>query len=277
VPRSLFYFFNIPTMHVQPITLFAFSTALVFTACQRASEDFDDPAPQPASRQKPSAPEKPAANRAVAAEPEKPAPTATRAPAPAPAVTQSTPPVATTSYTPPAASTDRVAAPVPGLQFRLVHRDLSPADSTPEHKVVLLSEDTSNPAAPISEYEVLRPLSGPAFYVKVAPEADESIAGQIRLDTDGFSYRTVYVLTEDGQKKFREITGKIAATNNTKGNGAGKLAFVLDGKLAFISALEKDPKTQKWEPITPSAFAFDAADFSEARARESAFNAHKNK
>jgi hypothetical protein len=246
-------------MHAQSITLLALSTALVFTACRRSPENFDDPPSesQPVAREKSTAPESSAASRAPSAE--KPAPGAAKI------------------YTPPAAGTDRVAAPVPGLQFRLVHRDLSPADSTPEHKVVVLSEDAASPYAPSHEYEVLRPLSGPALYVKVAPEADEDIAAQIRLDTDGFNYRTVYVLTEEGRKKFGEVTAKIAAVNNAKGNGAGKLAFVLDGKLAFISALEKDPKTQKWEPLAPAGFALDAADFSEARARESAFNARKNK
>ena len=252
-------------MHAKSITLLALSAALALTACQKKPDDFDDDFPvkqeKPASAKSKTFAAKPANAEAA---PVAPAPATTAAPASAEAK----------PYTPPAAASDRIATPVPGLQFRLVHRDLVPSDSVPEHKVVLLSEDAANPAV---EYEVLRPSFGPALYVKVAPEAGENIIARIRMDTDGLHYRTIYILSEDGTQKFAKITGKIADANNAKNNGAGKLAFVLDGKPIIVSALQQDEKTKKWLPMSPTGFALDASGFTEARDREAAFNARNVK
>jgi hypothetical protein len=270
-------------MNTQFITLFALTTALAFTGCQQTLEDFDDdpppkqtkPATSPTSAKKSSS-ETPATSAAQkpapVASPASSAPAAAEKPAsPAPAATAAAAPAK--ANPPPSAGTVRVAAPVPGLQLRLVHREFSPADSEPEHKVVLLSEDGA--AAP-SEYEVLRPAVSPALYVKVTPEVDERAIAQIRIDTDGFNHSTVYAFTEEGRKSFSEATGKIAAANNAKGNGAGQLAFVLDGKPLLVSAFAPNPESKKWEAFAPTAFALRAASFSEALARESAFNARKN-
>ena len=125
------------------------------------------------------------------------------------------------------------------LEFRQVHRTEHPADTEREHSLKAMAEDGfggSNSA--ISTYEVLLlrdvdSRSGQVtirrYYVRKRADATGAIikAASGRSD-DGISFYVDMKFTDEGSKKFGELTAKIAEGNQ---RSIGQLAIVLDGKL----------------------------------------------
>ena len=125
------------------------------------------------------------------------------------------------------------------LEFRQVHRTERPAETDREHSIRSLQVDPSaGPASPISSYEVLTQRvvdsrTGEAtlsrYYVKKTADATGKIikAASGRSD-DGISFYVDMKFTDEGSKKFGDLTAKIAEGNT---RAVGQLAIVLDGKL----------------------------------------------
>jgi hypothetical protein len=179
-------------------------------------------------------------------------------------------------YDPAAAgATTTLAAEKPGVEFRILHREFVPAATTPLHTVVVLKEASGATA----EYEVLRrPGVNGGYYAKVTPEATEAIIASVHAQTDGLNAWNNYVLSPEGVKKFEEIIARIAADNNASGNGNGCVVIVLDGVPAITVALAQNPQTKKWDAATVApVFEIPAASYSQATARETAFNLRNRK
>jgi hypothetical protein len=159
--------------------------------------------------------------------------------------------------------------------LRLLHREFNPAASVPVHSVVSLKDDDGATV----EYEVLRRTDdGSLYYAKVAPEATESIIAAVVAQSDGLSTWNSFRLSPDGVKKFEEAIAKIAATNNAKGNGNGRLGIVLDGSLILTIALAPNRETKRWEPaVVAPVFEITATSFAQAADRETAFNSRNRK
>ncbi|NBV53053.1 MAG: hypothetical protein EBR83_05950, partial [Verrucomicrobia bacterium] len=125
------------------------------------------------------------------------------------------------------------------LEFRQVHRTERPSETDREHALRSLSVDPMLGAdSAISTYEVLtlRDVDNRTgevrmnrYFVKKAADATGKIikAASGRSD-DGISFYVDMKFTDEGSKKFGDLTAKIAEGNS---RSVGQLAIVLDGKL----------------------------------------------
>ena len=125
------------------------------------------------------------------------------------------------------------------LEFRQVHRTERPTETEREHSLRSLPVDPMlGSASAISTYEVLtiRDVDNKTgevrvtrYYVRKAADATGKIikSASGRSD-DGISFYVDMKFTDEGSKKFGDLTAKIAEGN---GRSVGQLAIVLDGKL----------------------------------------------
>ncbi|MDR0536361.1 MAG: hypothetical protein LBG65_08475 [Puniceicoccales bacterium] len=251
------------------------------------------PAATPAAKPAPAPGAEPASGGAAAPRASStPAPSA--APSARPAVSPSPPPPA-----PPAApdasaavangglearpvpATAKEAVVRPGLELRLAHCAYFPAAGATVHKLVGLPENPANPASPVSEYEVLAGLDGLLFYAKPAAEFDEKDVAAVEPGTTGLASYVIYRLTEDGARKLREATEKVAAMNNVRGNGHGRLLFVLDGRVVLAFSLGRASENDKYQGFpatnTPNTISIDAESYAAADAQVAAFTRRNNR
>ncbi len=134
------------------------------------------------------------------------------------------------------------------LEFRQVHRTRRPEAIDREHLLKALPDDemAGNNSA-ISTYEVLtqRTVDGRTgevrlqrYYVKKRADAGGSIIrrSSARSD-DGLSFMVDMSFTEEGGKKFGDLTKKISEGNTP--NSLGQLAIVLDGVLQSAPTVQK--------------------------------------
>jgi SecD/SecF fusion protein len=125
------------------------------------------------------------------------------------------------------------------LEFRQVHRTERPSETEREHSLRSLPVDPMlGSASAISTYEVLaiRDVDSKTsevrvtrYYVRKAADATGKIikSASGRSD-DGISFYVDMKFTDEGSKKFGDLTAKIAEGNS---RSVGQLAIVLDGKL----------------------------------------------
>jgi len=125
------------------------------------------------------------------------------------------------------------------LEFRQVHRTERPSETDRERSLRSLPVDPMlGAASAISTYEVLTlrdvdRKSGEVrinrYFVKKSADATGKIikAASGRSD-DGISFYVDMKFTDEGSKKFGDLTAKIAEGNS---RSVGQLAIVLDGKL----------------------------------------------
>ncbi len=125
------------------------------------------------------------------------------------------------------------------LEFRQVHRTERPAETEREHSLRSLPVDPMlGSASAISTYEVLALRDVDAktgeirinrYYVRKAADATGKIikSASGRSD-DGISFYVDMKFTDEGSRKFGDLTAKIAEGNI---RSVGQLAIVLDGKL----------------------------------------------
>ena len=125
------------------------------------------------------------------------------------------------------------------LEFRQVHRTERPGETDREHALRSLPVDLMlGTASAISTYEVLtlRDVDSRTgevrmnrYFVKKTADATGKIikAASGRSD-DGISFYVDMKFTDEGSKKFGDLTAKIAEGNS---RSVGQLAIVLDGKL----------------------------------------------
>ncbi|MFZ9978671.1 MAG: protein translocase subunit SecD [Opitutales bacterium] len=125
------------------------------------------------------------------------------------------------------------------LEFRQVHRTERPAETEREHSLRSLPVDPMlGSASAISTYEVLSLRDVDArtgeirinrYYVRKAADATGKIikSASGRSD-DGISFYVDMKFTDEGSKKFGDLTAKIAEGNI---RSVGQLAIVLDGQL----------------------------------------------
>jgi SecD/SecF fusion protein len=125
------------------------------------------------------------------------------------------------------------------LEFRQVHRTERPAETDREHSLRSLPVDPMlGAASAISTYEVLSlrdvdsrtgAITVNRYFVRKAADATGKIikAASGRSD-DGISFYVDMKFTDEGSKKFGDLTAKIAEGNT---RSVGQLAIVLDGKL----------------------------------------------
>lgn len=123
------------------------------------------------------------------------------------------------------------------LEFRQVHRFERPAETDREHSLKALPEGGGSSA--VATYEVLTQRDVDArtgqatlsrYYVRRRADATGAIIRQAsgRSD-DGLSFYVDMRFTDEGSKKFGDLTARIAEGN--VGGAIGQLAIVLDGKL----------------------------------------------
>ena len=125
------------------------------------------------------------------------------------------------------------------LEFRQVHRFERPAETEREHSLRSLPVDpTLGAASAISTYEVLSlrdvdartgAITVTRYYVRKAADATGKIirTASGRSD-DGISFYVDMKFTDEGSRKFGDLTARIAEGN---ARTIGQLAIVLDGKL----------------------------------------------
>ena len=125
------------------------------------------------------------------------------------------------------------------LEFRQVHRTERPAETDRERSLRSLPVDPMlGAASAISSYEVLTlrdvdsrsgEITINRYYVRKAADATGKIikSASGRSD-DGISFYVDMKFTDEGSKKFGDLTAKIAEGNS---RSIGQLAIVLDGKL----------------------------------------------
>ena len=125
------------------------------------------------------------------------------------------------------------------LEFRQVHRTERPAETEREHSLRSMPVDPMlGAASAISTYEVLTirdtdnktgEVRVTRYYVRKTADATGKIikAASGRSD-DGISFYVDMKFTDEGSKKFGDLTAKIAEGNS---RSVGQLAIVLDGKL----------------------------------------------
>ncbi|MFM9167194.1 MAG: preprotein translocase subunit SecD [Verrucomicrobiota bacterium] len=123
------------------------------------------------------------------------------------------------------------------LEFRQVHRFERPAETDREHALKALPEGGGSSASATSEVLTQRDVdarTGEAslsrYYVRKRADATGAIIRQAsgRSD-DGLSFYVDMRFTDEGSKKFGDLTARIAEGN--VGGAIGQLAIVLDGKL----------------------------------------------
>jgi SecD/SecF fusion protein len=125
------------------------------------------------------------------------------------------------------------------LEFRQVHRTERPAETDRERSLRSLPVDPMlGAASAISTYEVLTlrdvdsrsgEITINRYFVRKAADATGKIikSASGRSD-DGISFYVDMKFTDEGSKKFGDLTAKIAEGNS---RSIGQLAIVLDGKL----------------------------------------------
>ena len=125
------------------------------------------------------------------------------------------------------------------LEFRQVHRTERPSETDRERSLRSLPVDLMlGAASAISTYEVLTlrdvdsrsgAITINRYFVKKTADATGKIikAASGRSD-DGISFYVDMKFTDEGSKKFGDLTAKIAEGNS---RSVGQLAIVLDGKL----------------------------------------------
>ena len=125
------------------------------------------------------------------------------------------------------------------LEFRQVHRTERPAETDREHALRSLPVDPMlGASSAISTYEVLtlRDVDNRTgevrinryFVRKTADATGKIIKAASGRSDDGISFYVDMKFTDEGSKKFGDLTAKIAEGNS---RSVGQLAIVLDGKL----------------------------------------------
>jgi SecD/SecF fusion protein len=126
------------------------------------------------------------------------------------------------------------------LEFRQVHRTRRPEPTDREHLLKALPDDemAGNNSA-ISTYEVLTQRNVDSrtgevklqrYFVKKRADAGGGIIRRSRENSmDGISFMVEMSFTDEGGKKFGDLTKKISEGNSQ--NSLGQLAIVLDGVL----------------------------------------------
>lgn len=126
------------------------------------------------------------------------------------------------------------------LEFRQVYRYQTPAAGEREHTFKTLPDNgLEDGSSSYSQYEVLSienedartgQVRATQYYVRRRADADGSIiqAATGRANPDGVSFYVDMKFTDEGSKKFGDLTAKIAEANQ---RSIGQLAIVLDGKL----------------------------------------------
>jgi len=125
------------------------------------------------------------------------------------------------------------------LEFRQVHRTERPAETDRERSLRSLPVDPMlGAASAISTYEVLTlrdvdsrtgEITINRYYVrKTADATGKIIKSASGRSDDGISFYVDMKFTDEGSKKFGDLTAKIAEGNS---RSIGQLAIVLDGKL----------------------------------------------
>ena len=143
---------------------------------------------------------------------------------------------------------DKLKAPAK-LEFRQVYRYGTPADTEKEHSFKSLPDaGPGSDGSSYSQYEVLVQDSEPSrtgevrqtrYYVRRRADADGSIIQKAAgmPNPDGVSFYVDMRFTDEGAKKFGDLTAKIAEANNVR--SIGQLAIVLDGKLQSSPTVRK--------------------------------------
>ena len=122
------------------------------------------------------------------------------------------------------------------LEFRQVHRTERPSPDVRERSTKALQDENGA----IATYEALTErnvdrrsgeIRVTRYYIRKRADATGAIikASSARSD-DGMSFYVDMRFTDEGTKKFGDLTGKIAE-GNAKAGGLGQLAVVLDGVL----------------------------------------------
>ncbi len=125
------------------------------------------------------------------------------------------------------------------LEFRQVHRTERPSETDRERSLRSLPVDPMlGAASAISTYEVLtlRDIDSRSgaitinryFVKKTADATGKIIKSASGRSDDGISFYVDMKFTDEGSKKFGDLTAKIAEGNS---RSVGQLAIVLDGKL----------------------------------------------
>jgi len=127
------------------------------------------------------------------------------------------------------------------LEFRQVYRYKLPADGEREHSFRSLPDSgVADGSSSYSQYEVLiqetedsrtGEMKQTRYYVRRRADADGSIIQKAAgmPNPDGVSFYVDMRFTDEGSKKFGDLTARIADGND--GRSLGQLAIVLDGKL----------------------------------------------
>jgi len=120
------------------------------------------------------------------------------------------------------------------LEFRQVYRGERPAPTDRERSTKALQDDSGA----IATYEVLTErnvdrrtgeVTTQRYYVrKKADATGKIIKSSAARSDDGLSFYVSMTFTDEGSKKFGDLTAKIAEGNT---RGIGQLAIVLDGQL----------------------------------------------
>ena len=133
------------------------------------------------------------------------------------------------------------------LEFRQVHRTERPSETDRERSLRSLPVDPMiGAASAISTYEVLTlrdvdsrsgAITINRYFVKKTADATGKIikAASGRSD-DGISFYVDMKFTDEGSKKFGDLTAKITEGNS---RSVGQLAIVLDGKLQSAPTVQK--------------------------------------
>ncbi|MDR1498313.1 MAG: protein translocase subunit SecD [Puniceicoccales bacterium] len=147
------------------------------------------------------------------------------------------------------------------LEFRMVHRYLTPEPGERPHKIVALPENPSDKSSPVANYEVLylrredartgNIHETPLYVQKTAVAAGNIVskAEAVARDSLGNSFQTSISFTSAGSKKFEELTGRIAEENNRIRRARkdfpelalfedGRMAIVLDGELVLAPGIK---------------------------------------
>ena len=121
------------------------------------------------------------------------------------------------------------------LEFNLVHRSAdprtTPTDLTPPGYVLMIEEKENPRNGEIVEQP---------YYIKKIPEmTGEIISNAYAMQNDFGGYRVLLNFTGEGEKKFADVTRRIAE-ENTRTNTLGQLAIILDGELYSAPTVKEE-------------------------------------
>lgn len=117
------------------------------------------------------------------------------------------------------------------LDFRIVHATMAPPqEAPPGYEAMTLDQESGKNGETYSEQ----------LYVKRIPEmTGEGVADSYPTMDEFGRFRIILKFTEEGRKKFAQVTKEIADEGQRTGRRA-RLAIVLDGKLYSAPGVEKE-------------------------------------